>query len=148
MKTTPFILAFAIAAALPITASALTVEREVTSAYVREHPDEFTVSVTKGKTGLIDFTISHNVSTPMYHVAHLAIHHAGELIATSDTPSFGKTHGNKFYFSIAADDIAKSEFSLSDGALSGSGEKAVPVPGTIVHHFRLSDFVPNKLMNN
>ena len=146
MKMTSCILAGLLTTTVTTTtAFALTTEREVTSAYVREHPDEFSVSATKGKEGLIDFTISHHVATPMYHVAHLAIYHGGKLIATSDTPSFGKKGGNKFHFSIAAENIAESKFSLSDGALDSSGE--VPVPGTVVHHFRLADFVSKELMN-
>ena len=82
----------------------------------------------------------------MYHVAHLAIYHGGKLIATSDTPSFGKKGDNKFHFSIAAEDIAESRFSLSDSFLGGSDDSPVPIPGTIINHFRLSDFVPKTLM--
>lgn len=145
MKATHLILACAVVAALTTTGFALTVEREITADYVRQHPDEFSVSVAKGKTGLIDFTISHNVASAMYHVAHLAVYHGGTLVATSDTPSFGKKRNNRFHFSIAQEAIAESTFSLSDSALSGSGDDAVPVPGTIVHHFRLADFVPKEL---
>jgi len=133
--------------ALATTALALTTEREVTLAYVREHADEFSVSVTEGKTGLIDFTITHNVAAPMYHVAHLAVYHRGKLIATSRTPSFGKKGANKFHFSMAAEDIAESRFSLSDSALAGSVDDPRPIPGTVIHLFRLSDFVPKKLLN-
>ncbi len=144
MKTTSLLLTCIVAATLATTAFALTTEREITPDYVRQHPDEFSVSAAKGKDGLIDFTITHNVATPMYHVAHLAIHHGGKLIATSDTPSFGKRRNNTFYFSIAADAVSESKFSLSDGALDTSGE--VPVPGTVVHQFRLLDFVPKELL--
>jgi hypothetical protein len=144
MKTTSLLLACIVAATLATTAFALTIEREITPDYVRQHPDEFSVSAAKGKDALIDFTVTHNVATPMYHVAHLTIYHGGKLIATSDTPLFGKKRDNKFHFSIAADDIAESKFSLSDSALDTSGE--VPVPGTVVHQFRLSDFVPKELL--
>ena len=126
----------------------MTMEQGVTPAYVREHPKEFSMSVTKGKGGLIDFTIKHNVARPMYHVAHLAVYHQGKLIATSDTPVFGKTKGNTFYFSISADDIAESKFDLSDSALAGSGDDAVPVPGTTIHQFRLLDFVPEEMLKS
>src|SRR5207244_2936421 len=137
-----------VAIMLTTTVFALTTEREITLAYVREHPKEFSVNVAKGKDGLIDFTITHDVATPMYHVAHLAIYHRGTLIATSDTPSFGKKRDNKFHFSIAAEDIAESKFDLSDSALAGSGDDAVPVPGTTVHQFRLLDFVPKRLLKS
>ena len=145
MKATFLILACFVAIAAASTAFALTTEREMTLNYVQEHPDEFSVSATKAKDGLINFTVTHNVTMPMYHVAHLAIYHDSKLIATSDTPSFGKKRDNKFYFSIAPDNVAQSRFSLSDSPLDSSGE--VPIPGTIIYQFRLSDFVPKELMN-
>ena len=144
MKTTSRILASFVTVVLATAAFALTVEREVTLAYVREHADEFSVSVAKGKDGLIDFTITRNVPMPMYHVAHLAIYQRGKLIATSVTPLFGKKRNNKFHFSIAAENVAESKFSLSDSPLDSSGE--VPIPGTVVHQFRLSDFAPKEAM--
>jgi hypothetical protein len=134
-----------IAATLPLTACALTINEQVTPAYVRDHPQEWTVKVTSGKDGLIDFTIQHNVATPMYHVAHLAVYHQGKIIATSDTPSYGKKQGNTFYFSLSAEDMAGYKFDLSDGTLAGSGEDSIPIPGTIIHQFRLLDFVPEQL---
>ena len=128
MKTPRHILLICcVVATLPATAFALTTEHEITLAYVREHPETFSVKVAKGEEGLIDFRIKHDVSRPMYHVAHLAIYHQGKLIATSDTPVFGKKHDNEFSFSIAAEDIAESKFDLSDSALDSSDE--VPVPG-------------------
>ena len=134
-----------IAATLATTALALTINQQVTPAYVREHPKEWTVEVTKGDDGLIHFVIKHSVEIPQYHVAHLAVYHQGKLMATSDTPLFGKKRGNTFYFSLATEDIAESKFELSDSALSGSGHDKVPVPGTTVYQFRLLDFVPERL---
>jgi hypothetical protein len=134
-----------IAATLATTALALTINQQVTPAYVREHPKEWTVEATKGDDGLIHFVIKHSVEIPQYHVAHLAVYHQGKLMATSDTPLFGKKRGNTFYFSLAAEDIAESKFGLSDSALSGSGHDKVPVPGTTVYQFRLLDFVPKRL---
>jgi hypothetical protein len=149
MKMTSLLLSCCfIAAAFSTTVFALTTEHEVTLAYVRDHPKEFSVVVAKAKAGLIDFTIKHDVARPMYHVAHLAIYHQGKLIATSDTPSFGKKQANVFHFSISAEDVAESKFDLSDSALAGSGDDAVPVPGTTVHQFRLLDFVPNEMLNS
>ena len=145
MKTKSLVLGCFIAAILSTSALALTSEEPVTPAYVREHPKEWSVEVTKGKDGLIHFTIKHDVETPQYHVAHLAVYHQGKLMATSDTPLFGKKRGNTFYFSLAAEDIAESKFELSDSALSGSGHDKVPVPGTTVYQFRLLDFVPERL---
>lgn len=66
---------------------ALTTEREITPAYVREHPEEFSVSVGVGQDGLIDFTIVRHAATRMYHVARLAVYHQGTLLARSDTPA-------------------------------------------------------------
>jgi len=114
---------------------ALTVEVELTLAYVREHPKEFTVDVTQGKTGLIDFKIVHNVATPMYHVAHFALYRDGKPIAESHTPSFGKKQDNTFYLSVAPENLADASFDLSDSALGGAGENAVPLPGTMIIAF-------------
>ena len=127
---------------------ALTIDEQVTPAYIREHPKEWSVKVTEGKHGLIDFTIKHEVARPMYHVAHLEVRHQGKLIATSDTPVFGRKQGNTFHFSISAEDIAESEFSLSDSTLSGSGDAAEPVPGTTIYQFQLLDFVPEQLLKS
>lgn len=147
MKMTSLLLSSCLVAAiLSSTALALTINEQVTPAYVREHPKEWSVKVVKGGDGLIHFTITHDVETPMYHVAHLAVYHQGKLIATSDTPSFGKKRGNTFYFSLSAEDIAESQFDLSDSALSGAGDDAVPVVGTTVHQFPLQDYVPKELL--
>jgi len=146
MKTKSLVLGCFIAAILSTSALALTSEEPVTPAYVREHPKEWSVEVTKGKDGLIHFTIKHDLETLKYHVAHLAVYHQGKLMATSDTPSFGKKRGNTFYFSLAAEDIADSKFDLSDGDVHGSGDDAIPSLGlTIIHQFRLLDFVPERL---
>ena len=131
-----------IAAALSPSALALTINDQVTPAYVGEHPKEWSVKVTKGEDGLIHFTIRHDVDKPKYHVAHLAVYHQSKLIATSDTPSFGKKQGNTFSFSLSMEDMAESKFDLSDGDVDDNG---LAVPGlTIIHQFRLMDFVPER----
>jgi hypothetical protein len=131
---------------IPIACFAITTEHDVTPKYVRSHPDEFSIKVTKGTDGLIEFEIKHDVPRPMYHVANLTIFHNGKLIARSTTPVFGKLRDNTFHFSTAPNHVNESTFELSDGALAGSGEDAVPVPGTRIHRFRLIDFVPKKLL--
>ncbi len=135
-----------VAAVLSSSALALTITTLVTPAYVREHPKEWSVEVTKGGDGLIHFVIKHDVEKPKYHVAHLAVWHQGKLVATSDTPSFGKRRGNTFYFSLSPEDIGGSKFDLSDSEVSGTGDNAVPVVGTVVHQFRLVDFVPAQML--
>ena len=144
MKTNSLLLAGLMATLLFPTALALTTERVITPDYIRQHPGEFSVSAARGLDGLIVFTISHTVAAPMYHVAHLTIHHHGKLMATSNTPVFGRKRDNTFHFSIAADAVAESKFSLSDSALDSTGE--VPLPGTVIHHFRPADFVPKELL--
>src|ERR1035438_8658313 len=52
MKTKSLVLGCFIAAILSTSALALTSEEPVTPAYVREHPKEWSVEVTKGKDGL------------------------------------------------------------------------------------------------
>ena len=145
MKTYLFAIVIGIAAVAG-NVFGMTVEFAADSAFVREHSKQFSVSVSRGKEGLIDFTIKHNVETPMYHVAHLAIYNRGNLIATSDIPSYGKKQGNTFYFSLAPESVADSKFELSDIAVVGSGEDAVPVPGTAIYKFPLLDFVPEGML--
>ncbi|HTQ39169.1 MAG TPA: hypothetical protein VMJ32_09070 [Pirellulales bacterium] len=128
------------------TAQALTEERDVTADYVQKHDQEFSVTVTKNKDGLIQFTIKHNVPRPMYHVAHLAVYHQGQLIAESNTPFFGRKQENESSFSLSPPDIAASKFDFSDSAVSGEGEHAAPVPGTVIYTFRLQNFVPSELL--
>jgi hypothetical protein len=123
------------------TCLALTIEDTITPAYVREHQDEYSISVSNGADGLIHFKIVHNVKTPMYHVARLRVYHQGKLIAESSTPSFGKKQGNTFHFSIRSENLNDSKFTLSDSAVGGEGERAVPLPGTVIHNFPLDDFV-------
>ncbi len=149
MKATSLLFAIgSVAAICSSTALALTINVPVNAAYVREHPKEWSVEVTKGKDNLIHFTVRHNVETPMYHVAHLAVYHQGRLVTTSDTPSFGKKRGNNFYFSLSAEDIAESTFNLSQSALSGTGDDAVPVVGSTVYELQLLDFVPRQLLES
>jgi hypothetical protein len=149
MKTYRILSALTAALVLSTTALALTTEDQVTPAYVREHPKEWSVEVTKGKDGLIHFTIKHDVETPKYHVAHLAVYHQGKLLATSDTPSFGKKDGNTFYFSLSAEALAEAKFDLSDGDVNGSGDDATLALGhTIIHQFRLLDFVPEQMLKS
>ena len=148
MKRAFLILSCLIAATLVTPAWALTFNQPVTPDYVLEHPKEWSVKVAKGKDGLIDFTIKHDVVTRMYHVAHLEIYHHGKLMATSATPVYGKKQGNTFYFSISAESIAESRFDLSDSGLAGSGDEEVPIVGTIIHQFRLVDFVPAQLLQS
>ncbi|MCX6903345.1 MAG: hypothetical protein NTW03_07685 [Verrucomicrobia bacterium] len=64
MKTKFLVLACSMAAMLSTSVLAETMNEEVTPAYVREHPKEWSVKVAKGKNGLIHFTIRHSVETP------------------------------------------------------------------------------------
>jgi hypothetical protein len=119
---------------------ALTVEEPLTVDYVRTHPAEWSVKVAKEDGGLVKFTVVRNLAEPRYLVAHLAVHHGGKLIATSDSPAFGKKQGNTFYFSLAEEDLADSKFDLSESVFNDFGDNAVPEPGTIIHQFPLKEF--------
>jgi hypothetical protein len=137
-----------IATTLAVRGFALTTEREVTLAYVHEHPKEWSVKATKKESGLIEFTVVRTLSEPKYLVAHLAVYHAGKLIATSDTPLFAKK-GNTFHFSVSAEDIAESKFDLSESGLGSTVngvEMDIPVVGSNVYQFRLLDFIPEDVL--
>ena len=149
MKIQSLFLCGFIAVTLSTRGFALTTEREVTLAYVHEHPEEWSVKATKKESGLIQFTVVRTLSEPKYLVAHLAIHHAGKLIATSDTPLFAVKKGNTFHFSIYAEDIAESKFDLSESGLGSTVdgvERDIPVVGSTVYQLRLLDFIPEDVL--
>jgi hypothetical protein len=128
---------------------ALTTELEVTLAYVREHPKAWSVKATKKESGLIEFTVVRTLSEPKYLVAHLAVHHAGKLIATSDTPVFAKLKGNTFYFSVSVEDMAESRFDLSESDLGSTVNGVamdIPIVGSNIYQFRLLDFMPEDVL--
>jgi hypothetical protein len=133
-------LAGALIIALAERANALTIEDPLTVAYVREHPDEWSVKAERGENGLVNFTVVRNLKEPRYFVAHLAVHHSGKLIAKSDSPAFGKKKGNTFYFSLLDEDLADSKFDLSESVFQDVGDYGVPEPGTIIHQFPLKAF--------
>src|SRR3954454_22834667 len=128
--------------------SGLTTERDITPKFVTSHPDEFSITVRKDDQGLISFKLTHDVRRPMYHVAHLIVAANGKILAETSTPTFGKMHDNAFHFSVAPDLLPESKFGVSDSSFVGSGENAIPVPGTMINRFRLIDFVPRKLLDS
>jgi hypothetical protein len=151
MKIQSLFLCGFIAVTLSTRGFALTTEREVTLAYVHEHPKGWSVKATKKESGLIEFTVVRTLSEPKYLVAHLAVHHAGKLIATSDTPVFAKQKDSTFYFSISVEDIAESKFDLSESGLgsTANGVKMdIPVVGSSVYQFRLLDFIPEDVLKS
>lgn len=119
---------------------ALTIEKPLPPSYVQEYPDEWTVKVKAAEDGQVKFTVVRSLQAPQYLVAHLAVYHHGKLIATSDSPAFGRTHDNTFYFSVAREDLADAKFSLSESTIGGSGDDAVPSPGSIIYHLPLKEF--------
>ena len=145
MTLTSFFLGCFVAAIFPTTTLGLTVETQVTVAYVRENPKEWSVKVSRKDNGLIQFTIVRTLSEPRYLVAHLAVHHAGKVIAESDTPTVGHKHDNTFYFAILPEDLEESKFDLSESGFSISGGQVIPIVGSIIHQFRLGEFFPENL---
>ena len=145
MKLKPFFLGCFVAAGLSTTAPALTIETLVTADYVREHPQEWSVKVSKKENGLIQFTVVRTLSEPRYLVAHLVVRHAGKVVAESDTPAVGSKHDNTFYFAISPEDLAESKFDLSESGFTISGDQVIPIVGSIIHQFKLLEFVPENL---
>lgn len=134
-----------IAVALSTRVFALTTEYVVTLAFVQEHPKEWSVKVTRKEGGLVEFTVVRTLAERGYLVAHLALHHAGRLLATSDTPVYAKPRDNTFHFSISVDDLADSTFALNESRLGSTVngvETDIPVVGSNVYQLRLLDFLP------
>jgi hypothetical protein len=140
------VLAGLTAALITTGAYALTINQEVTSEFLRDHPEEFRVKVSPGKHGLVDFRVTRTLSNPMYLVAHLAVHHQGKVIAESHSPAFTRNRENTFYFSLAPDDIADSTFELGESSFAESGGEAIPIVGTTNYQLHLKDFVPPDLL--
>jgi hypothetical protein len=134
--------------ALSSAALALTREQEVTPAYVRSHPGEFSVKVAGGESGLLAFTVVLTLEEPRYVVAHLKVRDADRTLAESHTPTFTRNAENTFHFSIAPEYIKTSEFSLGASVFADSGGQAVPLPGTIDYQFRLEAFAAPELLNS
>lgn len=129
-------------AALAVPAAALTVEHQIDSAYVKAHPDDFTVQVSPLKEGLLHFTVVRNLKAPRYLVAHLVVRHDGKVIAQSDTPLYGRSRDNTFYVALAPEDVNAATFEIGESYFVEANGQAVSIPGTIEYQFRLSDFVP------
>lgn len=133
-------------AMLPVAAQALTVNQRVTPASLAGKPKQFSVKVARNEEGLITFTVTRMLSEPKYLVAHLAVVHQGKTLSESHTPLFSSQRENRFHFTIAPDSLADSTFELGESFFQGSGNNAVPLPGTINYQFHLSDFVPESLL--
>lgn len=140
---TAFLLGCLLITGFRSTSFALTFEEDVTPVYVRAHPEEWSVKSEQKEDGLIHFTIIRKLAEPKYLVAQLSVHHAGKLIATSDTPLYGKARDNTFHFALTAEDIATSTFHISESGLSTTTDgQSVPIVGSIIHRFQLKDFLP------
>lgn len=133
-------------AALSIQALALTISVPLTRSYVQENPGGFRIKVTRASNGLLTFTITRNLSKPMYLVAHLSVHHRGQLIAESHSPAFSRNRENTFYFSLLPADVAESSFELGESSFTESQGQAIPIVGTTNYQFHLQDFVPPDLL--
>ncbi len=133
-------------AALSLQALALTINIPVTRSYMEDNPGDFRIKVTRASNGLLSFTITRNLSHPMYLVAHLSVHHRGQVIAESHSPAFSRNRDNTFYFSLSPGDVAESTFELGESAFTESQGQAIPIVGTTNYQFRLEDFVPPDLL--
>lgn len=140
------LLSAALLIAVPTATWALTVDQQVTPAYLREHAKEFSLKVTRKENGLLGFTLVRTLSQPKFRVARLVVKRDGETMAESSTPSFARNTSNSFFFSISARDLAGSEFELSESHFVGPDHNPAPLPGSINYRFRLRDFVTEQLL--
>jgi hypothetical protein len=124
---------------------ALTVDREVTPAYLREHAKEWGVKVARAQNGLLSFTISRTLPERRYLVARLLVKEKSRTLAESSSPSYARKDENRFFFSISPEHVEESVFELGESFLSGDADHPHPVPGTVNYQFRLREFVPESL---
>jgi len=144
LRLATLILFCLLTASFSLNCHALTIEQDVTPSYVTANPQEWSVKCVKKENGLIHFTIVRKLTEPKYLVAHLAVHHEGKLIVSSDTPLYGKAKANTFYFALMAEDIATSTFTISESGLGSTidGKPVdIPVVGSVTHRFRLQDYL-------
>jgi hypothetical protein len=138
---------------------AYTTRGQVTPNYVRKHPNRWSVKVAKKENGLIEFMIVRTLPqpSPMWQGTHLVVHHAGKVIAESNSLVFGHKQDYFFQFALSPEDLAKSRFEFVEGYSTWSADDAMGYPnlrdrrvfpilrGPDLYQFRLLDFVPEGL---
>lgn len=138
----------ALSASLRTAASALTVEQSVTPDSIRDGAKQFAVKQDKNRDGLLEFTVTYNSKEPRYVVAHSKMRHEGKLLAESDTPLVSRKGKNTFYFAVAAEDLKGSAFSISESYFQELNGQVVPLPGTVIYNFKLTDFAAAEYRQN
>jgi hypothetical protein len=84
---------------------------EVTPQYVREHPNDFAVTLQQQK-GMIVFTIRRTGSARRDFAAQLTVKQAGKTLVTASIPSGDRKPGTDFDFALRPELLADSQFRL------------------------------------
>ena len=90
---------------------------------------------------MLHFTLVRTLTQPMYFVNRTVLKQEGKKLADVSTPSFGKKGENSFYVSLSPQQLAETEYDLSESFLAGPAADPVPIPGTIIYKISLKDFV-------
>jgi hypothetical protein len=146
MRTYVFLGAIAATLALADCASAVVVEQQVTPAYVKENPKEFSIKVKKRDDGLIQFTVTRQLSRPQYFVASLAVREGSTLLSESNSPSFIRNDSATYYFAVLPKHLPESTFELSERSFGGDAGQEIPFPGGTDYKIRLKDFAPEGVL--
>jgi hypothetical protein len=125
-------------------AIAETEDVDVTAAYVKEHPKEFSIVAKNGDDGLIHFRIIRHLSEPSYLVAHFEVRDKDSVVATGDFPGFFvEEKVARYWFAVSPKRLPSARFDLDESGFSSmKGTRLPTVAGSTNYKIRLGDFAP------
>lgn len=140
-----FIAVFGFAATFPANASTLVLD--ITPEYVRAHPNEVSVKVSKDHHGLLAFTAVFTFDEPKFIATQLTVQSGDRVLAETYTTALTRESRNTYTIVLAPECLAKSGFTLSTSGAADSDGKVVRKVGGIDYRLRLPEFVSPELLN-
>jgi hypothetical protein len=123
-------------------ALAVTEDVLVTPAYLKDKPEEFSISTEKHEDGLIHFTITHYLFEPRYLVARFIVRDKGSVVLDGSFPSFVREKRVKYYLAVSPKQLPNAHFELSEHGFNVADETPLPWVGGTDYQFHLADFAP------
>lgn len=120
--------------------SALTIERHVTPAYVKDNPNRISVAAEKKGDGLIHFTITYFLPRPSYLVANTEVRDGDRVVFQNTSSAFVREKSATYYASVAPERVTDAKFDLFVGSFVESNGAPTPVPGGTDYRIQLSEF--------
>jgi hypothetical protein len=127
---------------------AAVIEHQVTPKFIREHPKQLSVKVSRDSRGLLEFTVDREFGDrEVYLVVTFKLHRGDALLAETVQPSYVYGGAQSFYFKVSPDCVLDSEIELSERSFAGNGATRAPLPGGADYKIRLEDFLPEPSKN-